>query len=677
MTQAEWAAQLEACGGNFDNNRVLDLVFKDGPNALWKGIVDDMHVEYKGVYDYLANFFPTRVWEDWNGVTELGSVWHDPYIPFDMGIFQRSMQICDLSTNDECHTDYCEIPEGGMTALPKLEMYKTGFKTKPICIADIRTSQRAKEVAERIVRERFKVDEQVMNIFYTLAVIRMLGHKWVLEYSQDGSGRPVPVTNNNPYNILGGYRYNYMQPLFPQVGDINNIMPLSFDFLDQFGSALTLSGNRNNVSSGSRGEPIFELWHSNDWYRQEVLDNPEYLEKARYFVDPKTLMLSGYTNETQQREVVGNFAMKQMINLPRFTQSTQGGLTVVQPFTTVDIDVGTRPLHNHREWNNAPILMTVALGKGVGEILTRPALATGIEGKPIMPITGNGDWVYRNDYDKECNDDLNRPHFRKRYEMGFQLKNPDAGWGFLSRAKKFRLRPINTCDLQPIFSIAPVESDCSILTVGCNPLNDRLDNNIIETAGVRKILCSAAACGNPLVYRLSFQGLNIDSISPNQNPLGCDCGDEVTLLINDEDGVTVRQETGTLMHYERPNVVNVHGIWFVELEDALAAGECISGVSCPDASPTIANVISCIDNETDPTLGGTKLRMILDSLLVGGELGDTVAIKYYSATNVLLGTKNATISLIDYDMFRYEFTSTPAFECDAFEGQVTMTVTVV
>lgn len=675
LTTAQWRAQLDACGSDMTQEQLLNVVFRDGPNAVYTGIVNDLHVSrVKGFYEYLSNFFPVRVWKDWNGVREIGKKYYSPYLPFDMGIFQRSMQICDPSNLNECHTDYCEIPVGGIEGMPELEMYKAGFKTQRICIANIRTSQQALEIAQRIVNERFGIDQQVMEIFYTLATIRMLGHKWILEYTQDEDGLLIPRENNNPYNILGGYDYNYMSPLFPQIGDINNIMPLDFKFLDSFGSALTLSGAMDNISTGPRGEPIWEMWHADDWYRQSVLDNPEYIEKARFFVDPKTLMLTGHTNDSQQREVVGNFAMKQMKNLPRFAQSSTGGLTVVQPYTNVAIDEGNRPLHNHREWNNAPILMSVILGKEVGEILSRPALTTGVEGKEIMPITGNGDWVYRNDYDKECNPDMNMPYFQKRYEMGFQLKNPDAGRGFLSRARKFRQRPVNTCDLQPIITVTPAASDCTILTIGCNPLNDRLSNNIIEDGGARKILCSSAMCGKDTIYRLSLQGQNLDSISPGLNPLNCSCGDDVIVFINDEDGELVSQQTATLIDFMRPNVTTPHAIWFVELEEALEDGECISAIACVDATPTVANVIGCVDNETDPTLGATKLRVTLDSSPTCG-LGDTATLTYYNAAGSSLGTKSVTISDLNPDTLVYILTSSGTFECDAYPNIARITLT--
>jgi hypothetical protein len=679
LTKAQWIAQVEECGGDLSKDDLINLIFKDGPNVLWSDTVKQLHVQNYGIYNQLMALFPHRVWADWSGVDELEKTYHAAYIPFDMSIFQRSMQVCDPDSLNECHTDYCEIPKGGISNRPPLEMYKTGFKTKPMCIANIRTSSQARQIARMIVEERFSVDEQVMNAFYTMAVIRMLGHKWILEYEKLADGTIRPVANSNPYNILGGYRYNFMNPLFPQVGNINNIMPLDFYFLDSFGRALTNARNPNFIAKGSRNEPIFELWYPDDMYHQEIIDNPEFVEKCKCYFKANELMpyLPGYTLDVPDREVIGNFAFRSMPNIPRFAESTMGGLTVVQPYTTVEVDHGVRPLHNHREWDNAPFYLTVAIGKGAGEILTRPALTTGIEGRPIMPIDGSGQWIYRNDYDKECNEDLNMPHFRKRYEMGFRMLNPDASWGFISRAKNFRIRPINTCNLKPIFSVTPVQTNCEILTIGCNPLNDRVSNNIIEGGDMRKVLCQSEICGSDTILRLTFRRENVDAIAVDQNPLGsCACGDDVTLLVGPDNGAgPTEQVQATLIEYIRPNMVNVGPIWYVELAAPLTAGFCVKGVVCEDETPTVGRVVFCQDNNDDPDLGVNKIRMGLDSKL-SCDLGDNVTITYYDADNVSLGTKAGTLASVNHETLIYEISAT-AVVCDAYPTQAYATVTCV
>lgn len=676
MTQTEWLAQIEECGGDMSQEALINLLFKDGPNAIYSETVNQMHVVQNGMYNYLTGLFPARVWNDWQGTTEIGQQYHSAYVPFDMSIFQRSMQICDPASQNECHTDYCNIPRGGVSYLPELEMYKTGFKTEPVCIANIRTSKKALQIAEMLIKERFAVDEQVMNIFYTMALIRMLGHKWVLEYKTDPTtGDVVPVSNVNPYNILNGFQYNYLNPLFPTVGDITNIMPLDLRFMEMFGRALVNTKNPNSIATGPRGAPIYELWAPNDVYQQEVIDNPEWLERMKYTMPAK--LLPGYSLDTNgEREIIGNFAFRQNANLPRLAESTKGGLTVVQPMMNVPVDGGNRALHNTREWDNAPFLMMCAIGKGIGEILSRPTLSTGVEGRPIQPITGSGDWIYRNDYNQVCNEDLNMPHFRKRYEMGFRLLNGDAGWGMIGRSKKFRLRPINTCDLNPIFAIAPVESDCSILTIGCNPLNQRVSNNILEFDRVRTIVCSSAVCGDDTIYRLMFRRENIDSITLDQNPLSpCVCGDDVTVIIGNAAGVETRQAAATLLEYMRPNMVNPGPIWFAQLEASLDAGECIQGVVCNDETLTLGKVVSCVDQSIDPSLAGNAIKVILDSLL-SCVVGATVHVHYYDVDHVSLGSLAGTIAAEDRQLFQYTITSAVSgFKCAMYEDGTTMEVT--
>lgn len=388
-------------------------------------------------------------------------------------------------------------------------------------------------------------------------------------------------------------------------------------------------------------------------------------------------MLPGYTLQPGEKEIIGNFSMRAMPMLPRFAESTKGGLTIVQTHMNVAVDGGNRAIHNHREWDNAPFYLVVSLGKGLGEVLSRPALTVGVEGRPIMPITGDGDWVYRNDYDKVCNEDYNMPHFRKRYEMGFRMLNADAGWGFVARAKKFRLRPINTCDLRPVTQVAPVTSDCSILSIGCNTdVKNRMTNNIIGASNVRNVACHSAMCGKDTIYRLTIPRENVDAITPNQNPLGCECGDDVVLLIGDETGVVTNQISATLVEYIRPNAVNPNPIWFVELEDPLDEGDCIRGIVCEDSTPTVATVIACIDDQQDSSLANNRVRFIVDGV-ISCDVGDGATVTYYDEDNVSLGTETTTISLFNPDLMIYELTGT-TFGCEsAPDGTVRTTITCV
>lgn len=653
-TYQDYVDEINACGGDLSQDELINIVFADGPNAAWTEISQEMQVKYYySMYNYLKGMFPMRVWEDWNGQTELGREYHAAYIPFDLSIFRRSMEICSPDSASECKFDYCEVPRGGISSIPELEMFKVGFKTKPMCIANIRTSKEALKLAQFIAKERFQVDEQVLNMFYTMAMIRMLGHKWVLEGENDGNGNIVPVTNTNPYNSLQGFRYHYMDPLFPAVGNVNNIIPLDLSVLDMFGRGLVSSRNPNGRAIGPRGEPIFELWHSEDWYRQEVLENKEYIERMKYTM-PSSL-LPGYTLEPKDsvKEVIGNFVFRSTPGLPKFAESVNGGITPVQPMTQVDVDAGQMATHNYREYDNAPFLMTVALGKDVGEILTRPAITVGIDGLPINPITGNPKdaWQYWNEYDKDCNPEKNMPYFKKRYEMGFRMKNADAGWGFIGRAKVFRLRATNTCDLRPVFKIVPKSSTCNIVTIGCNP-NGPVSNNIMKEDIARKVACSAAVCGDAsnLTYTIKVRKENQDSIAPGQSPLGsCECGDTIQVVISDEDGDVTKVRSATLIQTYRPNAVNPQWTAIIKLGSALAPGECISYVSCQDATPTLGFAVACADSGDDDTLETDQIRVVLDSAL-NCNVGANVTIDWLDEDKVALDPAvTASAVIVSYD----------------------------
>lgn len=672
MTTAAWEAQLEACGHNLTDNEIIDLVFKDGPNALWTDLSYQKHMlEQYSIYRYLTGFFGSTVWPDGVGVTELGQKYHAAYIPFDMSIFQRSMEICEPGSMNECHTDYCKIPRGGLSSIPELEMYRTGFETDRYCVANYRTSDKARQLAKLLVDERFQVDEQVMNAFYTMALIRMIGHKWVMEYKDDGSGNLIPVTNTNPRNMMGGFQYNYLNPLFPQASNLNNIAPFSLDALERFGRGLTNSRNPNFITRGPRGEPIFELWHTEDWYRTEILDNGEYIERNKYMM--KSDLLRGYTLEGGEQEIIGNFHMKVMPQLPKFTESTEGGLTVVQPLTEVDVDYGKEAIHNFAQWDNAPFLLTLAMSNQIGEIISRPDITTGIEGLPIMPITGNGEWRYRNDYDKDCNKDLNMPYFQKRYEMGFRMKNPEAGWAFISRAKKFRWTPVNVCDMRPIFKIDPSTQDCSILTIGCNPKNTKVNNNIMSGNGARKVLCAAESCGDPTIYRITIRKENQDSIAPNQSPFGtCGCGDNINLYLNDEDGDPVLADggviAGEIIEIFRPNNVAPHWSALVKIASALTGGKCIAYAACAVSEITI---VACNDSDTN------EISVILSGPLPCVQSsGADVTITYFDVDGEEIEESEISGSIASYnpDTNQYVITGT-GLDCAGPTGACKAVVT--
>lgn len=591
------------------------------------------------------------------------------------------MQICSPGDASECQTDFCEIPEGGISHLPPLEMYRTGVKTKPYCIANIRTSRQALQLAEKLVNERFAYDEMMASSFYTMAAIRMIGHKWVLSYTLDANGNPVPTVNNNPYNALQGYSYSYMDTLFPQPPDLDKVLPLDLRFLDQFGRALTNSGNPNYLTTGPRGEPIFQLWYPEDWYRTEILDLPEYKELMKYTM--KVNMLPGYTNAPNgmESEIIGNFVFRQMQQLPRFAESTKGGLTVIQDLVEVPVDAGNRALYNYRQRDNAPFGMAVALGKGIGNILTRPTLTTGVEGRPILPIgqslTGADSWIYRNPYDKVCNPQENMPWFEKRVEIGFKQTNPDAGWGFIFRMKNFRVRPTNICDLRPKLVIAPVESSCTILQIGCNPKNvaPMAENQIIKQDETRTILCNGKICGSTTIYALEFTGENIDALAVNQNPLPCGCGDHVQVLVNDENGAPVSTQDGTLIHFQRPNL-SIGATWLVQITTPLNAGECIHAVVCVPNNNTTVLVSECEDSTIDPDLTNTKLRLTTTTLL-DAAVGDTVHVKWWAGeggTGSLLGSLPATISIKDDDTYTVTVTSTQPITCAPYDASNSMTI---
>lgn len=684
-TQAQWEALLAECPEELTKNDILKTLYEEGPNALWSDVVRMKQLVEDSMYNHLTGIFDTRTLQDYKGYTEIAEEYHTPYIPVDFSIFRRTMVDCSIDDANECRMDYCEIPKGGITKLPEHKMFKWGFKTQPICIANIRTSDKVRQVAKMFVNERFAVEERSINSFFIMAMIEMLGHKHVLQYDDNW----VPVDSTNPRNPVQSYAYSYMSSKFPSVTDLNKIGPLDMEVLDIFGRGFALGRASNKVGTGPRGEPLFELWHAEDWYIQNILNNPEHVERLKYFVKPQDLYgYKAYNAKTGEREVLGNFVLKQIDALPRFAESTTGGLTMIDTHVEVEVDQGTQPIMNFRGYTNAPFLMAVGLGKGVGEILTRPDITTGIEGLPIKPITGNGEWEYWNEYDKECNPEKNMPYFKKRFEMGFKLKDADKSFGILYRNRRFRSRPVNTCDLMPIVQVEPRVTNCDVTTIGCNPKNDAASNNIMETndAEIRRIKCSALVCGDSssTTYMVKVFRENIDSISPNQEPLqGCGCGDTVQVFISDADGDVAKIRDATILQYFRPNIVTPEPQYLVKLASSLSAGECIKFIGCKDESPTTATVLACYDNSDDENIAEGSVRFTLDSALPCN-VGANVTITYRDADGDAIGaTVTGTIVSVDPELMTYVISSTDetglpggtaAFNCNMRTGQVSVTI---
>lgn len=598
-----------------------------------------------GAFNYFSGFFNTAIWGDGQGTDEVREYASDVYIPYTFSHFVRTMQLCDPNNANECNTDYCKVPQGGRGTLPGIHMYKWGFETERDCIANIRSIRDFEFWASQVTRARTQVDEQVMNMFYTMAAIKTAGHKVVFQGERDAQGRLMPVYSANPRNPFRSFNYNYIEELFPAAVP-DTMLPMDIQYLEKLARHWTQFQNGNEIARGSRGQLIWELWYGDDYYQEQAINNADYMEKIK-MTEPANLF-AGYSLQSNPREVIGNWATKIMPWLPRFAPSTGGGIIPVDSHEAVPIEVNNEYVPS-REFDNAPIGLALIASKKQGTVLKRPALTKSGAGFPILPITGDGGWIIRNDYDKDCNKDLNQPYSQKRFEMGFRMDDPDASMAILYRRRLFNLRPTNECDLAPIFAIDPKEVDCSLTTIGCEDNKKRASESVTQTDFSKAIICSNVSCGDDKLIRIKVERL---ANKPGFNSLGCECGDTVDVLVYDDEGNFDRRQSAVVKDL---SLIFPYGYAWIELGTALAPGECIKGLLCLDSTPDEGNVVDAWDNTDSGFEDLVGVQYMLDSQLACEE-GDDVVVEWFDANGVSLGTDTGTIAEADHAHYMYRIT---------------------
>jgi len=647
MTVAEYRDQLAACNFRVPE-QVSNLVTSSYTNVMFNKMVVQKHLKNAvGAYNYFSGFFNTGMWADGQGTDEVREYATDVYIPYTFSHFVRTMQLCDPNNANECNTDYCKVPQGGRGTLPGIYMYKWGFETERDCIANIRSIRDFEFWASQVTKARTQVDEQVMNMFYTMAAIKTAGHKVVFQGERNSAGQLMPVYSANARNPFRSFNYNYMEELFPAAIP-ETMVPMDIQYLEKLARHWTQFQNGNEIARGSRGQLIWELWYGDDYYQEQAINNADYMEKIK-LTEPANLF-AGYSLQSNPREVIGNWATKIMPWLPRFAPSTGGGIIPVDSMEAVPIEVNNEFVPS-REFDNAPIGLALIASKKQGTVLKRPALTKSGAGFPILPITGDGGWMIRNDYDKDCNKDLNQPYSQKRFEMGFRMDDPDAAMAILYRRRLFNLRPTNECDLAPIFSVAPKEVDCSLTNIGCEDNKKRASESVTQTDFSKAVICNSVSCGSDTLIRIKVERI---ANQPAFNSLGCECGDTVDALVYDEDGVFVRSQTAVVQDL---SLIFPYGYAWIELGQALEAGECIKGILCRDNTPWLGNVIDSWDSTDEGFEDLVGVRFMLDSQLGSCDVGDNVVVRFYDAAGTLLGTDNSvTIAEADHAHYLYRVT---------------------
>lgn len=675
MTEAEYLAALQACDFTAPN-QVSQLVTSTHTNVMFNDKVAEMQLQNPlGAQNFFSGFFGTEVWPDGQGMDYINEYATDPYIPFSFDYFQQNGIVCDPNLANECNVQLCEVPEGGRGTLPPFKFFKWGFKTKRSCIANIRHIRKFQYWAAKVIRNRTLIDEQVMNMFYVMAALETTGHKIVMQGERDASNNLSLITSTNPRNASGYGLYNYMQEKFPTITNVNDLAPVTMQFLEQLARRWALFPDGREVGTGPRKEKIYEMWHPDDIYQQEVLLNPDYMKSLKYTM-PNSLF-AGYSLQPGEAEIIGNWKFRTMPWLPRFAPTLDGKIVAVQSHINEEIEVGYEPLPNV-DFLNAPIGLAMIVSKRQGVILSRPTLTQSGDGIPILPIASTEPWQINNEYDKDCNEFKNQPFSYKRYELGFRMDDPNAAMAFLFRRRVYPTQPIADCDLAPMIPVVAGTGTCSdIVNIGCNSGRVRHDNDITQNPDMANaVQCMSASCGNSegptYMYQIKVQRkVN----QPNFNSITCDCGSALTLFVHDDEGVFDRQIQGVL---KDTAMGFPYAVYFVETTEELADGECIKFFTCSDETYLAANVVSAWDaNTAGFEEMGTGVWVVLDGPMGCGNVGDDVRVKYYDDDGVVLGTVNTTLAAVNNQQFKYKLTAAANLKADfdaAFTGATSMRV---
>lgn len=671
MTNTEFAAVLDACDFR-SPDAVSALVTSTHTNVAFnEQVVERQAIKPLGAYNYFGGLFGKEVWNDGQGMDLVREYYAPSHIPLTFSHFVRQSAICDPNLANECNRQACQIPEGGRGTLPSQVFFKAGLKTPRDCIANIRHIRQFQWWASKIIDDRERADEQMMNIFYLMAGLQTAGNKITLQGVRDANGILKLAGSSDPRNPMRAGYFNYMEEKFPQPTNLQNIAPLTVDAMEGMARYWAQFPKGNESAKGPRGENIYEFWSPDDWYASEAVRNPDYMEKLKLMMP--NVLFGGTTLAPGDREVVGNWAARVMPWLPRFAPTSDGRIVPVDSLIGVDIEVGKEYIGS-LDFENAPYGVAVITSGKQGTILTRPTLTQSGAGFPILPIAGDMPWRIRNDYDKDCNEQMNQPYSEKFYEMGFRMDDPQASTAILFRRRIYPMRPINECDLAPIFNVLPNEIDCPLTTVGCGDNQRRETDDITGPDGPKYVSCTAANCGNtgvaPFHYMLKIERR---ANEPDYNSLGCVCGSAVNLYVYDADGVYNRQIQGV---YKSDVQSFPEARVFVSTTTPLNAGECIKGILCADSDVGVGNVIDLFDilDENDEVVDG-EVGFILDDSLACSISDPSVSIIFKDASGATLGTITGTIQEVDIDRFYYRiFSANPAFQAAAYATQASVVV---
>lgn len=603
----------------------------------------------------IGAMFPEMVFPDGQGRTQITERIHYPHIPSGIQRFHRK-NASGAVTGDgidasDCFHCYGSIPGIGYSK-QEMEMFETNLKTQPFCIKSVRHVRDYKQWVDAVVNVRYKVEEQVRADFMTLVLLRTTGNKITLEagHSQVGS---------NVRALLARYPSTFNQPFFPTPEVPGNVEPLTFDVLSTLRQRMINDGVNfsKTIAGRANGDAILKIWVDADWMLYNVWENPALTENMRYHVPANLFERAWRYDSTGDSEVYKGICPQVMGDMPRYAWNADtGGVTMVQKYLPQAIELGTEPVLNP-DWENAPFGVAIIPCPGQAKVLGRPVIAEAY-GIPILPIDGNGVWIARNEYDKECNPEKNMPFFQWNFEKGFAPQEPEGAVAILYRRTKPRAIIVPNCDLYPVIAVTPEDLGCGTDTSIACQNREPVSANITGPADpdVRDVYCTTALDGNPRSGSRYWYRITVEA---RWARLGIAVGDTFKLVLDNGDEVDAKMEDRTFGYPKN--------VYFISVGASLST-HFIKSIVPYDATPLVGNVVGVADSTTDGyDLISTVAIVTLDSPL-SCEVGATVSVAFNSGSPL-----SATITTAEPELARYKLTFGVPILATTQDGWTTVT----
>lgn len=567
-TSDAFTEEVEHCDWN-DPNAVSELItgrhtpqaFRDelqrsyygpGENSDTPGDLDP-----NNVLSYFTGMFGQEVFPNGKGLSLKTEVYHTPMLEPSLARFKKLLPISDYNDISRCNPCREEMPDGGYSTMD-IELFHHHIRTTPYCVENIKNIRDFMRYMEMVVMDQKSFDTQIMSEFIMSMIYRTAGNKILLQSGHSQAG-------GSARDILPDYPMAYRDHYFPFVEDADLIEPFDLSTAEELHFEMTERGNTGGaVGVDPAGSPIFEFLVSSDWYRNNVLRNQEYAEKIKYTMPE--ILFRGYT--LNNVDTYNGLRPRVMQWLPRFADSTTGGISIVPFHQNEDVEIGKEAISNP-DYRYAPYEIIHLVSPNQMNMLSHEPV-TSSQGIPVESVISDRPWYAWNEYDKECNPEKNMPFWKRDYASGVAPKKPDESVLVLARRQVFRKAPKNNCEVYDRLSVTPTTPECTVADCSNEAVVNESVTDLNES-DTFAVVQNTVTCGDPTLLILTVE--HKDKLA---DFVIAPCGDEVTLNLSDDSTVT-----GTILD---TSGVNPFRRYIIQVDSELGEGVCVTSIEVADSA---------------------------------------------------------------------------------------------